>query len=359
MSAYASLSRSQSLIELGRWQDALEQLGPSLVDPDTEAEAHCLRAQCLLGLRRPADALVAAGQSLAVDAQREWPHRLRAIALMQKGRHRAAVAAARESARLGPGVPEALHILALTLVNSDKVQAAQEVADALLAEHPHSPLAYETAAAVAMARKQWVIAEGHFREALRLRPEDADVARGLGDALRAQGRKQEAGEVYLASARLDPTSTDTRRVLGRLGLPIVGGFAAVKWVAYPVVRLTYEFLTPLAALCGLAVALALGAGVTTVLRLRGTRLLPERVHRGLLGDHRNFALTWLWAFGWTCVPVALWSALISRADGGGLLVASAVICLAAVSWLLSYAWWVGPPPRRFSWLTGRLNWPGR
>ena len=74
------------------------------------------------------------------------------------------------------------------------------------AEHPDNAFLAFAAGWVAQRAGDAASAEAHYREALRLRPNDARALNNLGNALASQGRGAEALECYQRSEGLDPRS---------------------------------------------------------------------------------------------------------------------------------------------------------
>jgi Flp pilus assembly protein TadD len=346
---FGALARARSLIQVNRYDAALDALVPALGDQATEAEAWCLRTQALLGLDDLTQALPAARKAISLDPGAEWPHRLLAIVLLRGGNNKDALRSAQEAARIAPSEAETLHVLAMCLANARKKADAEKTADALLEQHPHNVLSHQTAGVVAMLRRDWNAAEAHLREALRLEPNDAEVASALAEVLQKLGRRVEAGDALLAAARADPTNHSIRRSLGRLGMPIItfGGFGFLKFfVSLQVIR-AVRYLHPASAVVICAVLLGLVGSYLSHARVSGTRHLPEHIRRGLMADHRNYALGWLAAGAFAAVPLAVWAAAAPQDQGRswplcvGLAFFSA-IALSLVLWL-----WTGPLPNLF------------
>lgn len=347
---YAALSRTRHLLQLRRYDEALEALAPALVDPATETDAWCLCTQAHLGQDDVRQALRSARRALALDPNREWPHRLLAVAHQRRSNQRDALAAAKEAARLAPEQVETLHVLAICQANVRfQKDQAEQTARLALEKHPHSALAHRTVGTVAAMRSDWLTAERHLREALRLEPHNAEVAAELARALHRQGKRQEAGEALVAAARSDPTSQETRRSLGRLGLPALtfGGLGLFKaMLALQAVRL-FHYFHPATGTVITAVVLAGLGTYLTVARVAGTLTLPEHVHRGLMGDHRNYALGWLSVAAFACLPLALWAAAAPPEKGRSVALAIGLLVFFVVALAGVLKLWTGPLPNLF------------
>jgi len=359
MDDFLALARARNLIQLRRYDAALEALAPALGDPATEAEAWCLHTHALLAKGDLSQALPAARKAIAVRPEDEWPHRLLALVLLHGGNHKDALRAAQEAARLAPRQVETLHVLAICQASSRKKADAQTTVNTLLKLHPHSALAHRTAGAVAMTSKNWAAAMPYLRESLRLEPNDADVAASLAEVLKRLGRRQEAGEMLLAAARADPTDHSIRKSLGRLGLPVAtfGGFAIYKVMVSIQLSRALPNVQPATAVMVTAAFFTLVGGYLSYARVSGTRDLPDDIHRGLLGEHRNYALGWLGCAALASVPLAVWAAAAPQDHGQSLALSIGLVLFSVVALTVILKLWTGPFPIRFpstaAWLARR------
>ncbi len=341
----AALARARSLAALGRWQQAIDTLGPALASPVTAADAHCLRAQCLFGLKRPAEAGAAARAALARQPGSAWAHQLLAMSYLIGGRRRAARAEALAAARLQPRSVQGQFVLAMAYLALRQRAKARQAADAAIAADPHKPLAHLAVAKVAESRRDWDTAERAYRAGLGLDPQDAELALGLARLLHRRGRRAEAADAYLAAGRASPADARPRRGLAKLGLPLVAGAGLLaKLAALASVRTVLHAAAgyPDRAALAAGVILAAGCGTTLALRAWGTRNLPEQVREQLGSDHRNAALRWLLASAAVAVPLAAWAALTPAGHGGGLIEAGALTGYAVVACLAARHYWAGP-----------------
>jgi tetratricopeptide (TPR) repeat protein len=167
--------------------------------------------------------VTAADRALALDPECGWALRLRAIALLRQDKSRLALEAAQRGAALDPTLDSALYVLAIAQLNTGAAAQARITAELNVSHNPHSPLAFSTAATIALAQRRWADAEALSRQGLELDPQDSDLMLHLGVALDRQGRSGQAGEAFAAATRADPTDHRARRALARIGLPAVGG----------------------------------------------------------------------------------------------------------------------------------------
>lgn len=350
--AWGALARAKHLVELQRWDAALEALQPAYADDGCRAEAWAVRTQALIGKGDLTHALPAARQTIALRPEDEWGHRLLALVLQRGENHKDALRAAKEAARLAPDQPETLHVLALCQLNRWKRRDAQHTADQMVRTHPHNPISHLTVGFVAMARRNWPRAESALREVLRLDPGDAEAAGALSDVLKRTGRKAEAGEVLLAAGRADPTNKNVRESLGRLGLPIagIGLFGGLKLLAsFKLVGLLQlarlaDRVSPLAAVVVAAVFFVVVGGYYSWARWNGTRSLPDHVHQGLVGEHRNYALAWLGSAGAVSLGLAGFAAAVPAERGGSAALAACLVAFGVIALGAVVALWTGPRP---------------
>jgi len=84
----ADIQRARALLEVGRWEQAQQELVGYLATAPQSVEGLCLLARChqLAGRFHPM--LDAAEQAIGAAPDNEWPHRLRSIALGKLGRVR-------------------------------------------------------------------------------------------------------------------------------------------------------------------------------------------------------------------------------------------------------------------------------
>jgi tetratricopeptide (TPR) repeat protein len=328
-----ALARAEGLIAIERWQEALTALGPAQASQDTAADAHCLAAQCHLGLQQWKEAKAEAERALALFPDHPWPHRLLAIAHLQGGSVREAGKHAAESVRLDPQSAPSLHVLVLTHLADKRTVAAEAAAAASLAANQHDPMAHLSMAMVKEAQKDLPAAEEAYREGLRIEPDDPQLTLGLARTLHRMGRKRraDAGDAYLAAARANPTGRAARQGLSRLGLPLFGVGLVIKLFFIGGIQASLHLDNPVEVAGVLGAVLAVLGGGLTLLRVRGTRHMPESVRSGLMADHRNYALGWLGLAGVVAIGIGIWAAFDSANRGGGPLIAAVLIAFGAVA----------------------------
>ena len=103
---------------------------------------------------------------------------------------------------------------------------------------------------------------------------------------------------------------------------------------------------------------ALLATVGTLMHMRGRRLLPREVARGLRSDHINYALGWLRAAAVAIALIGIWASLVPSSKGGGVGPAIALFGFAAVALAASAYLHRGPKARSRA-IPGRIRLPYR
>jgi tetratricopeptide (TPR) repeat protein len=334
---FTALERAGQLIELGRFAEALAVVGSAVAEPATAADAHLLRARCLLALRRSAEAIREAELGVSLDPARGSGHAILGFARLDQKQTRRALKCAREAARLDPLSVQAQYLIALCYLTfgvgyRGKARAAGQHA---LRLDPQLPLAYETAARAeaASGRRHRAAAVRYYRAGLALDPTDPDLALGLGDVLRRSRKHQQAGEVYVAAGVLDPTDPRARHRLARLAAPGAVGLGAAGKLALAMNTVRVPGLVQghvLAVGAAAVAATAVGATMTTALKLRRNRTLPAGVRAALRSDYINSALVWVRIAALLELILALDVALSTRSG----LPRPAALGFAALSFLL-------------------------
>ena len=269
------IRHAENLIALRRYADAFPWIERAIAADPQSARPHCLLAVVLFQLGQYRRALKTAEIAVLCDPENWWPHGLRSACLRHLGKKRWALDAAQEAARLGPDVPEVLYELVAAQLGCNQMRAARATEERLGAIAPDRAFTHQALGLVALASRQWSAAEAHFRRALALDPQDAEVINNLAVALLRQGKHLEGLERLRDAARLNPAADLTKANLqAALGwylrptvLLIALGPLAVVWG-----RLDHSH-SPLAPVALLAIA-ALGAGWLLWRRAR-IRALPE------------------------------------------------------------------------------------
>jgi Tfp pilus assembly protein PilF len=304
------LDRVHALVELERWQEALDLLGRSEMASAQNWEAACLHAQILVALGRPRQALTLARQARTAAPDEEWPHRLVSGLCVATGRTGEARSAAQEAVRLAPDTIEPLYTLVQAELLAGDLPAAQSTAAQALSQHPTSPLAHRALAHVAVKIKDWKSAEAALRRALQLEPQSTTLQLELADVLEHAGEGNAGTALRVNALRSDPTSSHARRALGRgLGGAALGG-GAIKVLAALQVRNVVSNATRPVLLGCLFGLITLSWALTRWHHWRAGRALPHGFYDGLRADRRREDGTWVMFVGLVLLAVAVVDALL-------------------------------------------------
>ncbi|MFF5174040.1 tetratricopeptide repeat protein [Micromonospora sp. NPDC000089] len=219
------LDRAQLLAELGRYDEAVEELGFGLaLEPGTERPLTLL-ARVHLAAGRPREALAAADAALAVTPDAMTALVLRGLALADL---REFAEAARTAERIlggAPGDAYAQRAGAAILADARNGQPALDAAWRGVELAPDEPQGHLVLALVAGRLDLYDLAERAYREALRLDPEVGRAATDPGVLRLERRRWAEALEQVAALAPVLPERPDRptvpdglRRLVFRGGL---------------------------------------------------------------------------------------------------------------------------------------------
>jgi serine/threonine protein kinase/tetratricopeptide (TPR) repeat protein len=161
------------------------------------------RALALVEAGEPDAALADHRQCVELAPQHAWAHVILGNALRAKGRPEEAIAEYREALRLKPDIAGAHLDIGVTLSDLGRLgEGIAECREAIRLK-PDFPMAYNDLGALFCNFKHdYPTAEAHFREAIRLKPDYANAHYNLGNALRHQGKLDEAISAYHDALRL-------------------------------------------------------------------------------------------------------------------------------------------------------------
>jgi tetratricopeptide (TPR) repeat protein len=216
----ADFERAQLLISQSRFDMAETALRAALTGDPDDYRAHALLAYCLLRLGKGKEAQGEADTAVAKEPGAPYAHYIRALTLAESGRRLEAKTAAREAIRLDPSDADYFALLggihlddkswndalksaeSALVLDAEHVQAANVRAAALVklgrgAEAGatlDSALAREPESAITHANMGWTLlergdhkkAQEHFREALRLDPDQEWAREGIVESMKAR-----------------------------------------------------------------------------------------------------------------------------------------------------------------------------
>ncbi len=132
------------------------------------------------------------------------------------GRLAQAEAAYRQALEQQPEEAEALHLLGMLYLQSDRLDLAVEYIKRAIQRRPDVPdYHYDLGIALA-AQRRVTEAEQQFRSAIELKPDFAEAHNNLGNTLKEQGKTEEAIQCYRRALELRPSSAAAHNNLGAL-----------------------------------------------------------------------------------------------------------------------------------------------
>lgn len=208
------LQRAELLADLGRYDDAVTELGFAIALDPTEVRALTLLARVHLAAERPEKALAAADSALAVapDLVPAWV--IRGLALADLRRFHEAGEAADRILQLGPDDAYAQRSAAAILGEARNGQQALNAAWRGVELAPEEAQAHLVLGLVSARLELFDLAERAYREALRLDPELAEARHDMGVIRLEQKRYAEALEHLAEAAAMAPERADAGRAVG-------------------------------------------------------------------------------------------------------------------------------------------------
>jgi tetratricopeptide (TPR) repeat protein len=328
--------RAQTLVDLDRYDEALDMLRFVVAREPDLWPAHCLRALCLSRTGRPKPALEAVAAALAIAPDQEWPHRIRANVLLQLGDQRGALAAAREAVRLAPELVECWYQLVhcLTLIHGG-AREAQGAAAHALSLFPDEPMAHKCVGLAAMAASDWLTAEQAWHRVLAENATDPDGLHNLG-VVQGQLKRPHAVHTLVAAVEADPADEATRRALVSEVRRKAGVRLGVVWfLSFQAIRILWRQgvidggVEVLAAVAAVTLALAL---LYRVAFERAAGRAPESAARYARTVWRRQDSNWLLLSA--AVPAVL--AVVALNDGrAGVAAGAATVAALLVAWAVA------------------------
>jgi Flp pilus assembly protein TadD len=253
------VQRIDSLIDLGRYDEALALLGPMLAHDPDDGELHGLHARVLLGLDDSEGALAAGNRLVMLEPDEAWGHRICAAALQNLGNHAAATEAAAAAVRLAPNDWQSHRAYATSAMGIPALmQHAYAAAQRAVQLGPHEPNAHFVLGLVAETLRYDNQAIAAYRRTLELDPNHAGALNNL-NLFENRWSLTRAAHGFAAALTSEPDSEVARQ---NLDLLAVRFFRRLYWVAL------VAFVVSLAAsgAAGWRVnAVSVGAGVVAIL----------------------------------------------------------------------------------------------
>ncbi|WP_329105130.1 tetratricopeptide repeat protein [Micromonospora sp. NBC_01699] len=246
-SAEDYLQRADLMAELGRYDDAVAELGFAITLDQASVRAWTMLARVQLAAQRPEEALAAADTAVAVStataaipgAAPDWapPLVARGLALVDQRRFKEAAEVADELLRRGPADAYAQRSAAGILADARNGQPALNAAWRGVELAPREAQAHLVLGMVAARLDLFDLAERAYREALELDPSLAEARDDVGQSRLERRRYVWALEQVAANVAITPVRTNSVRSVGESLLRLVtygAGYsiAAAVLVAY-------------------------------------------------------------------------------------------------------------------------------
>jgi tetratricopeptide (TPR) repeat protein len=327
----AVLVRAARLSDDGRQRAAIAVLESALESCPDHATAWCRLSAAYLDIGAPSESLTAAKRAIMLG-ERSWAHRLASLALVELGRHDEAVVSAGEAVRRDPEDWRGLVTLSEALARGEPEQAVR-AARAAVNLAPDEARTHEVLGDAAMLGHDWTLAEQAYGDALRLDPDNPDVAAKLARLARrpAADPRRHRQPVRTRSA---PTFGRVQRVAWYLAVR-----RAAVWQGVCVLVLLVASPVRLLGWVGLGVLLFVG-----VLGWRGWVRLPAgaRVSARALADRAPLVVAGGVALGVSVVALLAWTVLLVLGSVvGSLLVVAffAAVVAVANTWFGLWRMW--------------------
>lgn len=211
--AYRDLKQPAEAVRVAR--EGLLQIGENL-------ELYSTLGTVLSDLGRPDDAIAAFHQALALNPNDAETNFNLGLLLLNLARPEEAITALKRSLTLQPTFPKALALLGRLELDAGHWETAEVYLRPLLESHPEMAdvrqmMAYWhfRAGSAADAKKEFTVAEQHYRNGVELNPNNPDLQANLGVLCLVQGRFAEAQGPLEAYHRLKPENAQSCLFLGQ------------------------------------------------------------------------------------------------------------------------------------------------
>ncbi len=151
-----------------------------------DAYPRSLEARVLYYLDRNKEALVAAEAAIALEPEFGHAWVSKSLALLGMSRWKEAEASAREALGIDPEDVSASNLLSHALLKQNRLDESDAEVKRRLARDPEDAFSFANGGWAALQRGEVAVAEGYFREALRLEPGMEHAREGLKSAYRAR-----------------------------------------------------------------------------------------------------------------------------------------------------------------------------
>lgn len=198
------LLRAQALHEVGRLKEALPLLHQVASLWPESSDVYVDIAEIYVDLEDYPRALEYTSRALRMKPEDGEAFRIRARVLLRQNKPVEAIEAATLAVRYQPDSPAPYATLSEALFLKGKHKEAEKIATRLRELFPDELSGHAMMGCIAGAQKRWAEAESHNRAVLNLDPTNWMALNNLGVSLGAQGKKDEALEVFLQLAKVRP-----------------------------------------------------------------------------------------------------------------------------------------------------------
>lgn len=200
------------LIGVGRYSEALSEIGSLLAVEPSNYEALCQKALCNYYLKEFQAGYDTTKTAIAASPESEWAYRLQSLIFTANGEHDRALTAAEISVQKAPYVFETRQTLFFAQANYGLLAEAKFTLAAVLEIAPERASAHFAAGYLALKEKELVTAENAFRETLKLDPENTNALNNLGvvymemaNSGRGEKYRQLSVEMFERAVKTEPT----------------------------------------------------------------------------------------------------------------------------------------------------------
>jgi tetratricopeptide (TPR) repeat protein len=197
--------RAHQLIELGRFDQAIEHLQLSLGEDPDNADIYAMLGICFSQTGRATDAIAACEKAIGLEPDADFVHHAYGAVLNDQDRFKQAEVAAREAVSLDPDDVDNHRLLAVVLLNRHHFKDALTSAEHGLAIDAEDVECLNCRAIALTKLGRRDEAGEAIQTALERDPENADTHANLGWTMLHAGRHREAQDHFRQALQLQPT----------------------------------------------------------------------------------------------------------------------------------------------------------
>jgi serine/threonine-protein kinase len=210
-SAYATLGRTH--YQLGQLAEAVAQLRQAVVLAPNEAGYYSNLGLALTDFGKHADAVAACSEAIRLDPKDPVARKNRGVALARKGDLAAAIADYQEALRLRPKDSQAYSNLSFVYLQQKTLGKAVEACDKAIAIDPKNADAHHNRGLALFHQGHYDQAAASFRQAVAIRPQAGSYLH-LALSVEQLGKLDEAEKAYKEALRLKPKDAQLHYNLG-------------------------------------------------------------------------------------------------------------------------------------------------